>query len=252
MLICGVAFGQNYSVTGTINDSAGEALFNATTVVIARSDSTLVGFGVSKENGQFEISGLSSGQYTLQVSYVGKETAELDLNIIDLDIDVGSIQLSDQTEVLEEFEVKAKRVSYIIRGDTIVYQALAFPSRPQDMVEDLLRRLPGIEVDQNGTITSQGEIVENILVEGKEFFGKNPIIATQNLPADAVDQVHVYDKLSDIAELTGIPDGQQEKTVNLELREEAKRGILGQMTGGFGTEQIDIGRYMVHCLDLLH
>ena len=123
------------------------------------------------------------------------------------------------------------------------HNALAFLVRPHDMVEDLLRRLPGIDMDRSGTITAQGETVENVMVEGKEFFGNDPTIATKNLPADAVDKVQVYDKPSDRAELTGVPDGQGEKTINLALTEEAKRGAFGQTTGGLGGEHLNQGHY---------
>ena len=97
-----------------------------------------------------------------------------------------------------------------------------------------MRRLPGIQVESDGTITAQGEEVQNVLVDGKEFFGGDATVATQNLPADAVAQVDVYDKQSDMAEFTGIPDGEDERTIDLKLREEARRGYFGRARGGFG------------------
>lgn len=243
LFLCGSAHAQRFAVTGTVADSAGTALASATVVALMRADSSLVGFSTSRSDGSFRVSRLEAGEYVLQVSFIGYQTVLHDLAIRNTDVDLGRVQLPAQVEVLEEFVVTADRLPFVVRGDTIEYNALAFLVRPQDMVEDLLRRLPGIDVDRSGTITAQGEIVENVLVEGKEFFGNDPVIATKNLPADAVDKVQVYDKSSDRAELTGVPDGQEEKTIDLALTEEAKRGAFGQTTGGFGGEHVNQGRY---------
>ena len=208
-----------------------------------RGDSSLVRFTTSRGDGTFTLPRVDTGEYILQVSFVGYQTVWRDFDVRNTDVDLGRVQLPAQIEVLGEFVVTADRLPFVVRGDTIEYNALAFLVRPQDMVEDLLRRLPGIEVDRSGTITAQGKTVENVLVEGKDFFGNDPTIATKNLPADAVDKVQVYDKPSDLAELTGVPDGQEEKTINLALTEEAKRGAFGQITGGLGGEHLDQGRY---------
>ncbi|MDE2646611.1 MAG: TonB-dependent receptor [Bacteroidota bacterium] len=243
LFLCEMAYGQNFSVTGSVTDSTGKALVNASIVVITQVDSSLVGFSTSRSDGYFKVDQLSPGSYILQVSFVGYETLGRDFNVVDQAVDFDVLQLSSQTKVLDQFTVSAERLPFVIRGDTIEYNTLAFMVRPQDMVEDLLRRLPGIDVDRSGTITAQGEVVENVLVEGKEFFGQNTSVATKNLPADAVDQVQVYDKPSDLAQLTGVPDGEEEKTINLELTEEAKQGYLGQVTGGLGSKQENSGRY---------
>ncbi len=125
-------------------------------------------------------------------------------------------------------------VPFVSRRDTLDYNALAFEVRPNATVEELLARLPGVEVDSDGTIRAQGEEVRNVLVDGKEFFGSDPTIATRNLPADAVERVQVYDRESDMAEFTGIADGEEERTINLELREDARRGTFGHVVGGLG------------------
>ena len=243
LFMCGSAHAQRFAVTGTVADSADTALANATVVALLRTDSTLVGFSTSRTDGSFRISRLEVSEYILQLSFVGYQTVLHDFDVRDADVDLGRVRLPALIEVLEEFVVTADRLPFVVRGDTIEYNALAFLVRPQDMVEDLLRRLPGIDVDRSGTVTAQGEVVENVLVEGKEFFGNDPAIATKNLPADAVEKVQVYDKASDRAELTGVPDGQEEKTIDLALTEEAKRGAFGQTTGGFGGEHVDQGRY---------
>ena len=243
LFLCSVAHGQRFAAMGTVTDSAGTALAQATVVALMRGDSSLVQFTTSRGDGSFTVPRLEAGAYVLQVSFVGYQTVLHDFDVRNTDVDLGRLQLPVQVEELEAFVVTADRLPFVVRGDTIEYNALAFLVRPHDMVEDLLRRLPGIDVDRSGTITAQGETVENVMVEGKEFFGDDPTIATKNLPADAVDKVQVYDKPSDRTELTGVPDGQEEKTINLALTEEAKRGAFGQTTGGLGGEQLDQGHY---------
>ncbi|MCY3629529.1 MAG: TonB-dependent receptor [Bacteroidetes bacterium] len=243
LLLCDIAYGQGFSVVGSVTDSSGAVLANASIAAIIRADSSLAGFSTSRKDGRFKIAHLKPNFYTLQVSFVGFEMLSHDVDIVNENADVGTLMLSMQINALEEFVVHEERLPFVIRGDTIEYNALAFMMRPHDMVEDLLRRLPGIDVSRNGTITAHGKVVENVLVEGKEFFGDNPAIATKNLPADAVDHVQVFDMPSDLSKLTGIPDGLEEKTINLELTQEAKRGFLGQATGGFGMEHSDWGLY---------
>src|SRR6185369_16332521 len=102
-------------------------------------------------------------------------------------------------------------------------------------VEDLLKKLPGVEVDTDGTVRAQGEQVQRVMVDGREFFGRDPKLATRNLPADAVEKVQVFDKKSDQSVFTGIEDGQREKTINLELKEEKRNGAFGNIMGGAGT-----------------
>ena len=238
-----VVYAQHFSVTGSVTDSTGTALTQATVMVLAHADSALIQFGTTGDTGDFSIGRLSVGKYLLRVSSVGYQTKHRKFDIASTDVRLGSIVLSMQLQALEEFVVEADRLPYVVLGDTIEYNPLAFIVRPQDMVEDLLRRLPGINVDRYGTIFAQGKIVEHVLVEGKEFFGNDHTIATRNLPADAVDKVQVYDKISDRSEFTGIPDGQEQKTIDLKLTEEAKRGAFGQTSGGFGGKSWDQGRY---------
>ncbi len=243
LFLCGVVNGQDFTVTGVVTDSSGTVLAGASVIVTTQADSSLVGFSTSREDGRFTVARLQPDSYVLQVSFVGFETLIRDFQILDQDVDAGIISLSAQTRMLEEFVVRAERLPFVVRGDTIEYHAQAFLLQPQDMLEDLLRRLPGIDVGRDGAITAQGKAVENLLVEGKEFFGDDPMIATKNFPADAVDHVQVFDKSSDLAELTGIPDGQEEKTINIGLTEKAKQGFFGQTTVGLGGERMDLGRY---------
>ena len=210
---------EQYKVQGLVTDSAGTPLANAMVVALTRTDSVLARYDVTERNGRFAVTRLGANRYVLQVTFLGYETFRRDFEITDADVDAGTVKLAVAAVELDSLVVSVEHVPFINRGDTLSYNVLAFPTAPNAMVEDLLRRLPGIEVEDDGSIKAQGEQVENVLVDGKEFFGKDPNIATRNLPADAVKQVDVYDKQSDMAEFTGIPDGDDERTIDLKLRE---------------------------------
>ena len=217
-----------------VTDSAGAPLGNAMVVALTQTDSVLTKYALTNGDGRFVMSDLTAGRYILQVTLIGFELFRRDFEISDADIDAGTVEMAVTAVELDSLVVSVEHVPFINRGDTLSYNVLAFPTQPNAMVEDLLKRLPGIEVDTEGNIKAQGEEVENVLVDGREFFGKDPKVATRNLPADAVKQVDVYDKQSDMAEFTGIPDGDDERTIDLKLREEARRGYFGQASGGFG------------------
>lgn len=225
---------EEYDVRGVVTDSAGMPLRNAMVVALTRPDSVLTKYDLTNGEGRFVISDLPANGYILQVTLLGYEIFRRDFDVTDADIDAGTLAMTVTALELDELVVSVEHVPFINRGDTLSYNVLAFPTPPNAMVEDLLKRLPGIEVDPDGSIKAQGEQVENVLVDGKEFFGKDPTVATRNLPADAVKQVDVYDKQSDMAEFTGIPDGEDERTIDLKLREEARRGYFGSAAGGFG------------------
>ena len=234
---------SRFNVSGVVADTAGVGVPSATVVVLTRADSILTKFATTDRNGAFTLRRLPAGDYILQVSFVGFQTHREDFSGNDTDVDVGTVTMHVQVSELDELVVSAEHIPFIVRRDTLDYNAAAFATRPNAVVEDLLRRLPGIEVDDDGSITAQGEDVENVLVDGKEFFGSDPTITTKNLPAEAVERVQVYDKPSDIAEFTGIPDGQEEKTINLELKPGAKHGYFGRIMGGYGGERGDDGLY---------
>ena len=226
--------GQEYRIQGVVVDSAGVSLRNAMVVALTVPDSVLAKYALTDGGGRFTLRDLPPAEYILQVTLIGYQTVRRDLVVTDSDIDAGTVNLSVMAVEMDSLVVSVEQVPFVNRRDTLSYNVLAFETPPNSMVEDLLRRLPGIEVDETGTITAQGEEVQNVLVDGKEFFGTDPTIATRNLPADAIKQVDVYDKQSDMAEFTGIPDGEDERTIDLRLREDARRGYFGRMTGGLG------------------
>lgn len=230
---------DRFDVTGAVVDSAGVGLQGATVVALTASDSTLTRFATANSEGAFTLRRVPEGDYVLQITFVGFKTIQHDFSLAGEDHDVGRFTMEIQTEELDELVVSAEHIPMVVKKDTLEYNAAAFATRPNAVVEDLLRRLPGIEVDSDGSIKAQGEDVQKVLVDGKEFFGDDPKIATKNLPANAISKVQVYDKKSDMAEFTGVDDGEEEKTINLELKDEAKDGYFGNMSGGYSAD----GRY---------
>ena len=227
---------QEYEVKGAVADSAGKGLPNAMVVALAREDSVLVKFSTTNGDGNFTITNLPAGEYILQVTLIGYETIRRDFDVANADIDAGQVSMEVLAVEVDPLVVSIEHVPFINHRDTLSYNAAAFETPPNATVEDLLRRLPGIEVDDDGAITAQGETVQNVLVDGREFFGGDGTIATRNLPADAIRQVDVYDKESDMAEFTGIADGNEERTLDLKLREEAKVGYFGRANGALGSD----------------
>ncbi len=234
-----VAQNGRFDVSGVVTDSAGVGLQGATVVALTRADSVLTKFATSSSDGSFTLRRVPEGDYILQITFVGFQTWRKDITVSEQDFDAGTATLDISVAELDELVVSAEHIPIVIKKDTLEYNAAAFATRPNAVVEDLLRRLPGVEVDADGNIKAQGEDVQQVLVDGKEFFGNDPKMATKNLPANAIDKVQVYDKKSDMAEFTGVDDGEETKTINLELKEEAKKGYFGNMSGGYAAE----GRY---------
>ncbi len=197
-------------------------------------DSVLIKFTRADKNGNFSISNLKEGNYILMIThpYLGDyfDTTAIKPNIVN---DLGKINMIPKSKLLAEVIVKSGS-PIRIKGDTTVYTADSFKVREGANVEELLRRLPGIQVDKDGKITAMGEKVKKVLVDGEEFFGSDPGIATKNLRADIVKEVEVFDKKSDQAEFTGIDDGIKDKTINLKLKDDKKKGYFGKVEAGGG------------------
>ena len=245
-----VVFAQKSgSVKGIVFDTISKQPVSAATItVLQQKDSSLVTFTMTSGNGSFSLTNLSYGDYRLLITHVGYHNSNKYFSIAEnnKNIDLGNIALSDKTKVLEELVLIAEAPPVTLIGDTIQYNAGSFKTKPNAVVEDLLKKMPGIEVEKDGTVKAQGQAVNKVLVDGKEFFGNDPKMATKNLPADAVDKVQVYDKPSDIAQLTGFDDGQSEKTINLKLKQDKKKGVFGKVNAGGGTDSRYQGRLNIN------
>mgnify|MGYP000161294488 CR=1 FL=1 len=237
---------QKGLVKGTLMDTlAKQPISSATITLLSKKDSSLVSFTMTDNKGVFELSGLTNGEYRLLITHVNYHGFNKFFSITDAQkqVELGTIVLHDQSQVLSEVIVTADAPPVTLIGDTVQYNAGSFRTPPNSSVEQLLKKLPGVKVEKDGTVKAQGQEVKRVLVDGKEFFGTDPKIATRNLPADAVDKVQVYDKSSDQAQLTGFDDGNSEKTINLKLKKDKKKGWFGKAMAGGGTDERFEGRF---------
>lgn len=225
-----------------------QPVLSATVTLLQKKDSSLVSFTMTDNKGQFEISGLANGEYRLLTTHVNYHNASRFFTIDDMhkQVNLGNIIMNDLTRVLSEVIVTAEAPPVTLIDDTVQYNAGSFKTIPNATVEQLLKKMPGIKIEKDGTVKAQGQEVKKVLVDGKEFFGNDPKIATRNLPADAVDKVQVYDKMSDQAQLTGFDDGNSEKTINLKLKKDKKKGMFGKVTAGGGTNDRYEGKFNVN------
>ncbi len=234
MAVAGPLLAQ-HSLKGKVSDTQGEALSYATVALLNPLDSVLNYFGVTGNQGNYRIKNIKEGDYLLQFSFVGMETLYKNITIpAPGGEDLGTQALA--ANALEEVTVIEEYVPITFRSDTVEFNPKAFNTRSHAVVEDLLKKIPGIEVDEAGNMKALGEDVVNVRVDGKEFFGRDPKVATKNLPADAIEKVQVYDKKSDESEFTGVDDGVRERTINLMLNEDHKKGYFGNVEAGIGTQ----------------
>jgi len=226
-----------YQIQGSAVDTSSAGLASATVMLLQRKDSSLVNFTRTDTKGAFVLRGVKRGEYLLKISYVGYIPFNKDIEFGDNPtIDVGALKLKPITKELFEVVIKAARAPLSIKGDTIEYNAASFKVPPGSTVEDLLRKLPGVQIDQDGNVVAQGQQVKKVTVDGKRFFGDDPKMATKNLPAEAVSKVQIFNDKSEQSKLTGLEDGKKEKTVNLELKEGFKKGGFGKVTAGAGLD----------------
>lgn len=179
-----------FTIQGTVVDSAGTALPGATVMLLAPKDSALVNHNRSDEAGKLEFKNVKRAAYILKISYVGYLPADIAIDPQEKDVlDVGNIKLKVLNQDLFEVVIKTARAPLSIRGDTVEYNAASFKVPPGSTVEDLLRKLPGMQVERDGTIRAQGQEVQRVTVDGKRFFGGDVKMATKNLPAEAISKV---------------------------------------------------------------
>lgn len=230
----GAAYAQTASISGIITDTVEhQQLEKAVVAVLRAKDSVLVQFARSVKDGGFKLSQLPAGKYMLMVSYPGYadygDAIELGENEKK---ELGQIMMTLKSRLLADVTVRTRIAAIRMKGDTVEYKADSFRVREGASVEEMLRKLPGLQVDKDGNITAHGEKIEKVLVDGEEFFGDDPTMATKNLQADAIDKVQVFDKKSDQATFTGIDDGQKTKTLNLTMKDDKKKGYFGKIETG--------------------
>ncbi|MFM7748216.1 MAG: TonB-dependent receptor, partial [Bacteroidota bacterium] len=188
--------------------------------------------------GKFQFSNLQAGKYRIRITYVGSQTFFKFVNLSDQNVDLGKLKIKPLITSLREVRVEEKAIRAEQKGDTTQYYANAFKTNPNATLEDLASKMPGISVE-NGTVKAHGEEVKKILIDGKEYFGDDVNIALKNLPAEVIDKIQVFDKLSDQSQLTGFNDGNTTKTINIITKQGKSNGQFGKIFGGYGTDFIN-------------
>ena len=236
LLITGIGYAQEFNISGKVTGNDSVPLEAATVYAEKINDSSLVGYTISEKDGSFLLQGETEAEkINLFVSYAGYVPHKKSLEV-KKQMGLGNISLAVMDITLDEVTLTATRAPIIVKQDTLEFNANSFNTRQDANLEDLMKKLPGVEVDTDGNITVNGKPVSRILVNGKEFFGNDPKIATKNLPKEIIDKVQVTDTKTRSEEFTGKAGDPDNKTINIELKEDKNKGYFARLTAGGGTD----------------
>ncbi len=234
-----------YNVTGIVTDQNGEPLMDATVRVLQAKDSAFVKGGITDVDGNFRITDLKKGKYLMEATYIGYAKSYSPIDVKG-NVKMDTIKVEESSYLLKETTVIGVKTPMKVMQDTIEFNADTYKTPPNAVVEDLLKRLPGVEVDSDGKITANGKSITKILIDGKEFFTDDPKVASKNLPVNIVDKLQVVDRKSDLARLTGVDDGEDETVINLTVKKGMKNGWFGNIEGGYGTDDRYLGSFNIN------
>ncbi len=240
--------GGRVAVSGTVVDGADKSpIIQAGVQILSVKDSSAVAGNVTDIDGNFRVSA-RPGKYLLKISYIGykPDFRTVVLNAGRPRLNVGTIQLDIDAIMLGEAVVVAEAPEVIAKEDTLVYNSSAYRVPEGSALEELVKKLPGAEVDENGKITINGKEITKIMIDGKEFFADAPNIAMKNLPVNIIDKVQAYDKQSDMAKMTGIDDGEEETVLDLSVKPGMNKGWFGNVDVAAGTKDRYSGKLMLN------
>lgn len=242
LIVSGTAFAQQggVEVTGVVVEQGNnEPIEQATVRLLSVKDSTLVRGVASSRNGSFTLKNVKAGNYLLHISFVGFDPLYQPLRITGKTdpVNMGKLELSDGAILLGEAIVIGKAAEVVVRNDTVEYNADSYKVAEGSVLEDLLKKMPGVEISSDGKITVNGKEVKKVMVDGKEFFSDDPKVASKNLPSKMIEKVQVLDKKSDMAMMTGFDDGNEETVINLTVKPGMKQGWFGNAFAGYGSQQ---------------
>lgn len=233
------------SLTGIVKDSSDEPLIEATVRLLRVRDSSFVKGTTTNLAGRFSLD-VSPGKYILQATYIGYHPANVNVTMTGAAKRLEPIVMRESSIMLSEAVVTGVMTEIKAKEDTIEYNAGSYRTQPNAVVEDLLKKLPGVEVGSDGEITANGKTITKILIDGKEFFSDDPKVASKNLPANMIDKLQVVDRKSDLARMTGVDDGEEETVINLTVKPGMKNGWFGTVGGGYGTDQRYQGAFNIN------
>ena len=223
------------SISGRVIDEEKNPLEFASIAVLNAADSTLVSYTSTDIKGNFKVKEISVGKRIFQINLLGYQVYQKTIDFKGKSLDYGTITLKEADNTLDEVNITAV-IPITIKKDTMAFNAKAFKVRVDDTVEDLLKKLPGVEVDADGKVKAQGEDVSKVYVDGKEFFSGDPSVALKNLSADAIKKIELIDEKSDKARVTGVNDSNRSKVINLTLKDDRKVNAFGKFQGGYGSD----------------
>ncbi len=228
--------GQQFSFTGTVYDSTDNSPLLGADVILYKLPENAKPIGrAADKTGSFSFTNLAPAVYLLQVTYMGYNDMQDTIRLFRKSILNRKLFLSRSAVETVDIEITGKAIPAVQKGDTIQFNANAFKTNPDASAEDLVAKVPGVQND-NGTLKAQGEEVKQVFVDGKQFFGDDPSIALRNLPADVVDKIQVYDRMSDQAAFTGFDDGNTSKAINIITKRNRRNGKFGKLYGGLGSD----------------
>ena len=242
LLLIGVLFpfmsiAQHVTIKGIVRDALdNEPLPRVSVRLLHANDSAYVAGTSGNTQGVFQFNPVPHGRYIVQFSFLGYTTQCVNVNTrsVRSQYNMGEILMSTGDVMLAEATVVGKAPEVVVKEDTVEFNADSYKTQPSAVVEDLLKRLPGVEVDENGKITANGKEVTKILLDGKEFFSDDPKVASKNIPVEMVQKLQVVDRKSDLARITGVDDGEEETVINLTIKPGMKQGWFGEIQGGYG------------------
>jgi uncharacterized membrane protein YgcG len=231
------------TVKGIVYDAdKKQPLASSTITLLNRADSSSASYAISDKLGAFEMKNLPAGNFIVGVSTVGYAEYVKNITLADSSsiIDLGAIYLAIDTS--SQLNVTVKAAAILVKKDTVEFKASAFPTKQNANVEDLLKKLPGVEVDKEGNITAQGQEITKVYVDGKEFFSNDPKLATKNLTAELIESIQVFDDMSDQSKFTQMDDGSRQRTINIKLKKDRRKGYFGRGNVAVGSRD----RYSVN------
>ena len=233
------------SIKGIILDTVQkQSLRDASVSLLNATDSTVEQIVLAQQGGAFEFKRVLPGDYLLQIVFLNYHTYYKRLNIANIPIDLGKIYM--QTNATDLADVVVTESPIMVKKDTVEFNANSYKTKPNSIAEDLLKKLPGVDVASDGTIKAQGETVTRVMVDGKRFFGDDPLMATKNLPTDVIDKIQVFDDLSDQSKFTGFDDGNRVKTINITTKKDKRKGYFGKAALAEGTDNDYDDMFNIH------
>lgn len=240
-----VSVAQTVSIRGVVRDALDNEALPRVGVRLLEKDSTYVTGASANNDGIFRLAPVKSKDYIVEFTFLGYTTLHVNIHPQQgrKTYDMGEVLLTQSSIVLEQAVIVGKAPEVVVKEDTVEYNADSYSTQPSAVVEDLLKQLPGVEVDENGKITANGKEVTKILLDGKEFFSDDPKVASKNIPVEMVQKLQVVDRKSDLARITGVDDGEEETVINLTIKPGMNQGWFGEIQGGYGYSEANPHRY---------